>query len=99
MKKLFVGSLPFSTKEDELRDLFSEAGNVESVALINDKMSGRPKGFGFVEMSTEDEANKAIEMFNGYDMNGRNIIVNMARPMEPRAPRSDYGSRPRFNRS
>ena len=91
MKKLFVGSLPFATKEDELKDLFSQAGTVESSIIIIDKMTGRSKGFGFVEMSSDEEAQKAIEMFNGSDVNGRNIIVSEARPQEDR-PRNNFGN-------
>ncbi|MDD2732097.1 MAG: RNA-binding protein [Candidatus Pacebacteria bacterium] len=83
-KKLYVGSLSYDTTEDSLRDLFSQAGNVESAAIITDKMSGRSKGFGFVEMSTEEEAQKAIDMFNEKEFEGRNIIVKEARPLEPR---------------
>jgi RNA recognition motif-containing protein len=90
MKKLFVGSLPFSAKEDALKDLFSQAGTVESAIIIMDKMTGRSKGFGFVEMSSDEEAQKAVEMFNGSDMEGRNIIVSEARPQEDR-PRSNFG--------
>jgi RNA recognition motif-containing protein len=98
MKKLFVGSLPFTAKEDELKDLFSQAGTVESSIIIMDKMTGRSKGFGFVEMSSDEEAQKAIEMFNGSDMGGRNIIVSEARPQEDR-PRNNFGgSRGGFNR-
>ncbi len=80
-KKLYVGSLSYDTTADTLKDLFSQAGTVESVAVIIDKISGRSKGFGFVEMSSEEEATKAIEMFNGKEFEGRNIIVNEARPM------------------
>lgn len=83
-KKLYVGGLPYSTSEETLKDTFSAAGNVESATVIIDKMSGRSKGFGFVEMSTEEEAQKAIDMFNGKDLEGRTITVNEARPMEPR---------------
>jgi len=99
MKKLFVGSLPFTVKEDELKDLFSQAGNVETAIVIIDKMTGRSKGFGFVEMSSDEEAAKAVEMFNGSDFNGRNIIVSEARPQEDR-PRNTFGggSRGGFNR-
>ena len=86
--RLYVGSLPYSTTDDQLKDHFSTAGNVVSAHVIIDKMSGRSKGFGFVEMATKEEAMKAIEMFNGQDMGGRNIVVNEAKPMEPRAPRS-----------
>ena len=80
-KKLYVGSLPYQTTEDILRDLFSKAGKVESATIITDKVSGRSKGFGFVEMASEEEAKKAIEMFNGKDLEDRKIIVNEARPM------------------
>jgi len=90
MKKLFVGSLPFAIKDDQLKDLFSQAGTVESAIIIMDKMTGRSKGFGFVEMSSDEEASKAIEMFNGSDVEGRNIIVSEARPQEDR-PRSNFG--------
>lgn len=90
MKKLFVGSLPFAVKEDSLKDLFSQAGTVESAIIIMDKMTGRSKGFGFVEMSSDEEAQKAIEMLNGSDVEGRNIIVSEARPQEDR-PRSNFG--------
>ena len=89
--RLYVGSLPYSTTDDQLKDHFAAAGNVTSAHVIIDKMSGRSKGFGFVEMATKEEAMKAIEMFNGADMGGRNIVVNEARPMEPRAPRSGGG--------
>ncbi len=88
-KKLYVGGLPYSSTADELKSHFSQAGNVESATIINDKMTGRSKGFGFVEMSTDEDAQKAIEMFNGKDFGGRNLTVNEARPMEER-PRRDY---------
>ena len=81
-KKLYVGGLSYNTTEDTLKDLFSQAGTVSSVAIIMDRVSGRSKGFGFVEMSTEEEAKKAIEMFNGKDLDGRNVTVNEARPMK-----------------
>ncbi|MBI5731941.1 MAG: RNA-binding protein [Candidatus Magasanikbacteria bacterium] len=83
-KKLFVGGLSYDTTENSLRDLFSQAGKVESVAVITDRMSGRSKGFGFVEMSTEEEAEAAIKMFNGKELDGRAIAVNEARPQEDR---------------
>jgi cold-inducible RNA-binding protein len=86
--KLYVGSLPYSTTDERLKEVFSQAGNVTSATVIIDKMSGRSKGFGFVEMSTEEEAQKAVEMLNGKDLDGRNIVVNEARPMQPRAPRT-----------
>lgn len=97
-KKLYVGSLAYETGEDALRDLFSKAGKVDSVTVIMDKFSGRSKGFGFVEMSSEKEAEKAIEMFNGSELDGRNIIVSEARPMRERGSfreRGDFG-RKRF---
>ena len=87
-KKLFVGSLPYSTTDDALKTAFSQAGTVVSATVIIDRMSGRSKGFGFVEMSSDEEANKAIEMLNGKDMDGRSIVVNEARPLAPRAPRA-----------
>ncbi|MCX6737938.1 MAG: RNA-binding protein [Candidatus Parcubacteria bacterium] len=80
--KLYVGNLPYETTEDALKNFFSEAGSVASATIIADKISGRSKGFGFVEMSTEDDAKKAIEMFNGKEFSGRNIVVDEARPMK-----------------
>ncbi len=88
--KLYVGNLSYSTTEDDLRNLFAEAGSVQSVALIKDRDSGRSKGFAFVEMSTDDEAQKAIEQFHGQDYQGRPLTVNVARPREDR-PRFDGG--------
>jgi len=97
-KKLYVGGLSYSTTDDTLKNTFSEAGTVESATIIMDKMSGRSKGFGFVEMSSDEEAQKAIEMFNGKDLDGRNITVNEARPMEsrPRQGGFDRGGRGGF---
>ncbi len=86
-KKLFVGGLSFNTTDDTLREAFSAIGTVESATVIIDKMTNRSKGFGFVEMANDEEAQKAIEALNGKDLDGRNITVNEARPMEPRAPR------------
>lgn len=83
-KKLYIGSLSYDTTEDSLQDLFSAAGKVESATIIKDRVSGRSKGFGFVEMSSDDEAKKAIEMFDGKELDGRNIVVNEARPMKER---------------
>lgn len=91
-KKLFIGSLPYSTTEEALQEAFSQAGSVVSVAIITDKMTGRSKGFGFVEMGTEEEAQKAIEMWNGKEFGGRTITVNEARPMTERAPRSNQNN-------
>ena len=87
-KKLYVGNLSYNMTEDTLKDTFSAAGSVDSAIIIKDKMSGRSKGFGFVEMSTDEEAQKAIEMFNGKELDGRALTVNEARPMEER-PRRD----------
>lgn len=99
MKKLFVGSLPFATKEEELKDFFSQVGAVESVAIIMDKMTGRSKGFGFVEMSSEEEAQKAVDTLNGTDFGGRNIVVNIARPKEDRPAGGFGGGRGGYNRN
>ena len=79
-KKLYVGSLPYEVTNDQLKELFSKAGVVDSVNVFTDSFSGRSKGFGFIEMSTDEEAVKAIEMFNGYALGGRSIVVNEARP-------------------
>jgi len=84
-KKLYVGSLPYSTNENELRDLFAAFGTVDSVSIIIDKFSGKSKGFGFVEMSSDEEAQKAIDELNGRDLGGRSIVVNEARPPEKRS--------------
>ncbi len=86
--KLYVGGLPYSTTQDALQAAFAQAGNVTSATIIMDRMSGRSKGFGFVEMATEEEAQAAIAMFNGKDFEGRTLTVNEARPLEPRAPRT-----------
>ncbi len=83
-KKLYVGNLPYSTTEDDLRTLFSQAGVVESVELIKDRDTGNSKGFGFVEMASQADAEKAISTFNGYSMGNRQIKVNIARPREER---------------
>lgn len=86
-QKLYVGGLPYQTTEDELRDAFAQAGSVTSSMIITDRMSGRSKGFGFVEMATDKEALAAIDMWNGKEFNGRRLTVNEARPREERAPR------------
>lgn len=93
-KKLYVGGLSYDTTDATLKETFAGAGTVETATVIMDKMTGRSKGFGFVEMSTEEEAQKAIEMFNGKELEGRTITVNEARPMEARPPREGGG----FNR-
>jgi cold-inducible RNA-binding protein len=84
MKKLFIGGLSFQTTEQVLADAFAKAGNVVSAVIIQDRMTQRSKGFGFVEMETEDEAQAAIAMWNGQELDGRRIAVNEARPMEKR---------------
>ncbi|MFM8313245.1 MAG: RNA recognition motif domain-containing protein [Deltaproteobacteria bacterium] len=84
-KKLYVGNLSYSVTETSLQDLFSQAGEVASARIITDRASGRSKGFGFVEMSTEDGAQSAIDKFNGQEFEGRKLTVNEARPMEPRS--------------
>ena len=91
--KLYVGNLDYGVGEDKLAELFGQAGTVVSAVVITDRYSGRSKGFGFVEMGSEEEAKKAIEMFNGKDFEGREIVVNEARPREERAPRSGGGGR------
>jgi len=80
-KKLFVGNLPYTTTGDDLKAQFGQAGTVSDAVVISDKFSGRSKGFGFVEFDSDEEADKAIEMFNGKDMEGRPLTVNEARPM------------------
>ena len=84
MKKLYVGGLPYSTTENDLSDAFSKAGKVASATIISDKMSGRSKGFGFVEMASDEEAKAAIKMFNGSEMEGRKLTVDEARAKEER---------------
>ncbi len=84
-KKIYVGNLPFSASDDAVRDLFSEYGTVETVNLITDRDSGRPRGFGFVEMSSG--ADEAIRALNEKEMDGRNLNVNEARPRKDREPR------------
>jgi RNA recognition motif-containing protein len=95
--KLYVGNLPYSVAEAKLQEHFAQHGNVVSARIITDKFSGRSKGFGFVEMSSDDEAQKAISALNGTDFEGRNIVVSEARPQEERSPRPGGGG-PRQNR-
>ncbi|MFQ5542203.1 MAG: RNA recognition motif domain-containing protein [Candidatus Binatia bacterium] len=83
--KLYVGGLPFSTTEGQLEEIFSAHGTVESARVITDKFSGRSRGFGFVEMSSSSEAQKAIESVNGTELEGRTLTVNEARPQEKRS--------------
>ena len=84
--KLYVGNLPFQTTSDELKDHFAQAGSVESASVVEDRMTGRSRGFGFVEMATAEEAAAAIEQLNGKDFGGRNLTVNEARPRTDRGP-------------
>jgi RNA recognition motif-containing protein len=92
-KKLYVGSLSYNTTEDQLRDLFAAHGAVESARIIIDKFSNRSKGFGFVEMSSDEEAQKAIEGMNGKEVDGRTLVVNEARPEAPRTGGGGGGGR------
>jgi cold-inducible RNA-binding protein len=92
-KKLYVGNLSYSINDQTLNDLFTQFGAVESAKVITDRNSGRSKGFGFVEMTSDDEATQAIEKLNGTEQDGRDIIVNEARPMEPREGGSRGGDR------
>lgn len=90
-KKLYVGGLPYSTNEEALKAAFAQAGTVESATIITDKMSGRSRGFGFVEMATDEEALKAIELWHDKDFEGRTLTVNEAKPLSARPPRSGFG--------
>ncbi len=90
-KRLYVGGLPYSTTEDALKEAFGQAGAVESATIITDKMSGRSRGFGFVEMTNDEDAQKAIEMWHDKDFEGRKLTVNEARPLAQRPPRRDGG--------
>lgn len=85
-KRIYVGNLPFSATEDSVRELFQQHGTVQSVNLISDRETGRPRGFGFVEMD-DAEAEAAISALEGTTMDGRNLRVNLARPREERGPR------------
>ena len=92
-KKLYVGGLSYQTTEESLGAAFAQAGTVVSAIVIKDKFSGQSKGFGFVEMSTDEEAAAAISLFDGKEFEGRTIKVNEAKPMEDRPPRRDNFSR------
>lgn len=103
-QKLYVGNLPYTLTSDQLGTHFAQAGQVSSATVIADRQTGRSKGFGFVEMASPEDAQKAIEMFHGKELDGRTLVVNVARPLEPRAPfspgggggfRSGGGDRPR----
>jgi cold-inducible RNA-binding protein len=89
--KLYVGNLSFQTSSEDLQQLFSQAGTVESATVVEDRDTGRSRGFGFVEMATKEEGEKAIEQFNGTDLAGRNLTVNEARPREDRGGRGGGG--------
>ena len=90
--KLYVGNLSYNVTEDQLSELFSQAGTIKQVTLIMDRDTQRPKGFGFVEMETQVEAQKAIEMFSDHEVDGRKLTVNLARPKEDRGgSRGGYG--------
>jgi cold-inducible RNA-binding protein len=92
--KLYVGNMPYTTTEEELKTLFTQAGAVTSVAVIKDRDTGQSKGFGFIEMGTQAEAQKAISMFNRFRMGDRELTVNLARPREDRGGGGDRGRGP-----
>lgn len=92
--KLYVGNLSYSVTEERLQQHFAQHGSVISARIITDKFTGRSKGFGFVEMSSDQEAERAVTALNGTDFEGRNIVVSEARPQEPRGPRPGGGGRP-----
>lgn len=104
--RLFVGNLPYSVDSAKLEEMFSQAGNVASAQVLIDRMTGRSRGFGFVEMADDEGTQKAIDTLNNTDIDGRKIVVNIARPREERPERGGYGSdrprygndRPRFDR-
>jgi len=95
--KIYVGNLPYDTTEENLKELFAQAGTVASVALIKDRDTGQSKGFAFVEMSNQSEAEKAISMFNGHSLGNRALKVNLARPKEERGP-GGFGRGGGYNR-
>jgi len=90
---LYIGGLPYSVTEDQLQEIFAAHGTVESAKVIMDKFTGRPRGFGFVEMSSGGEAQRAIQALNGTELGGRTLTVNEARPMESRDGVRDRGNR------
>lgn len=89
--KLYIGGLSYNTTEDALKDAFAQAGSVTSATIIMDKMTGRSRGFGFVEMSNDEEAKNAIDMWNGKELDGRTLTVNEARPLGERPARRPGG--------
>lgn len=88
---MYVGGISYNTSEDALKNYFSEAGTVESAQIIMDRVTGRSRGFGFVTMSSEEEGQKAVELFNGKEFEGRSLTVNVARPKTDRPKRSGFG--------
>ncbi|HZP49310.1 MAG TPA: RNA-binding protein [Vicinamibacterales bacterium] len=90
-QKLYVGNLPYQVDESELQQLFAQSGGVESVTIMRDQATGRARGFGFVEMSTHEDAQKAIDTFNGHELGGRSLTVNEARPKAPRSGGGGFG--------
>ncbi len=90
-RKLYVGNLPYSTTDSDLHQMFGQYGEVTSASIVTDRMSGRSKGFGFVEFADEAAAAQAAEATNGMDMGGRNLVVNVARPLAPRTDRPSFG--------
>ena len=92
-KKLYVGNLSYNTTDASLKEAFSPLGEVESANVITDKMTGRSRGFGFVTMTNDDEALKAIESMNGQEVEGRKLTVNEAKPLSERPPRRNFDSR------
>jgi RNA recognition motif-containing protein len=97
-KKLYVGGLPYATTDAELQELFEQSGAVDRVTIIMDRETGRSKGFGFVEMPNDEEADKAIAAHNGSELGGRRLVVNEARPLEPRngGGNGGFNSAPRY---
>jgi RNA recognition motif-containing protein len=95
-KKLYVGNLPFSATDESLQEMFAQSGSVTSAKIIMDRDTGRSKGFGFVEMSSDEEASDAIQKLNGQSVGGRAITVAEARPVTPREDRGGGGGRSRY---
>ncbi len=89
-KKLYIGGIPYSSTEDALREVFTKVGEVASVNIITDRVTGRSRGFGFVEMANDADADRAVETLNGTDFEGRSISVSEARPMSERKPSNSY---------
>lgn len=96
-KKLYVGNLPYSMSDVELRELFSKAGTIADAIVISDRETGRSKGFGFVEMESDEEAQEAMRRFNGYSINNRTLTVNEARPREERSGGGNRGGGGGYN--